>query len=285
MSRRLLYLILILSFAQIISCQSQKMYTSAISTDNYGNEKKIRPINLIDNPTANSISPKDFQVLLRLYHSGGIVGGLTAGLSDELMFGISYGGQNIIGQGNVIWNQSPGVNIRYKIMNEFLSYQSSYYSLPEIAIGFDSQGYGSYFPDLSRYQIKSKGLYLVVSQNVTIFGGLGFHGGINYSLENKKDKEKDIDFFCGVNFNLDKHISLLWEYDFATNDNSNKALGTGKGYMNAGLRWYFSPNFAIEFSSKNLLNNYREIDGEQVHNANRELKIIYFQSLNFSESK
>ena len=55
--------------------------------------------------------------------------------------------------------------------------------------------------------------------------------------------------------------------------------------MNAGLRWYFSPNFAIEFSSKNLLNNYREIDGEQVHNANRELKIIYFQSLNFSESK
>ncbi len=243
-------------------------------------EKKLRPLNLIDNPTANSITTKEFEVKLRLYHNGGMLAGLMAGLTKELMFGVSYGGQNVIGQGKVEENQAPGVNLRYKMMHESVTTTNMYW--PEIAIGFDSQGYGPFYPDSNRYQIKSKGFYVVVSQNVnvSIIKGIGFHGGVNYSLEDRNDtNEKDINFFCGINFNVDDHISLLWDYDFAINDNSNKSLGLGRGYMNAGVQWYFAPSFAIEFAFKNLLNNYRTASRD--NNLTRELKIIYYQSLNF----
>lgn len=287
MYRRLLICIIILYFALIFSCArpvttTYRTFVSAETKTDREYEKKMRPINLIDNPTANSITTKEFQVKLRLYHNGGMLGALTAGLSEELMFGVTYGGENIIGQGRVKLNQSPGVNIRYKLMHESVTQQRNYlYNWPEIAIGFDSQGYGTYYADsLNRYQIKSKGIYLVVSQNVSVFKGVGFHGGANYSLEDRNNpSEKDINFFCGINFNLDRHISLLWEYDFAINDNDDKSLGSGKGYMNAAVRWFFSPQLLLEFSVKNLLKNYRTINDQPVPNSNRELKIIYYQIL------
>ncbi len=286
MNRRLIILIIaIFAFTLIFSCQTPKRNTR-VSPDilflTYLNENRIKPLELIDNPSANTINTNEFQVKLRLYHTGGMLGGLTAGLSKQLQFGITYGGQHIIGHERVEWNKSPGINIRYKL--KFMQQSKDLY-WPDIAIGFDSQGYGAYFADsLNRYQIKSKGVYLAVSDYVKVMSsgipGFGYHAGINYSTENKK-QEKDINFFCGIHFNVDYSITLLWEYDFAINDNDDNSFGSGKGYMNAALRWYFSPKFALEFSAKNLLNNSRALDGVTIPKANRELKIIYFQSLDF----
>jgi hypothetical protein len=239
---------------------------------------------LIDNPTANSISARESQVKLRLYHDGGMLGGLSARLSEQLQFGITYGGQNIIGQGKVSMNKAPGVNIRYRLKP---MQRSGDVFWPEIAIGFNSQGYGTYIDSLDRYQIKSKGFYTVasgyVTGNRTGYPGFGYHGGINFSMEDR-DVENDINFFCGAHLNIDNHITLVWEYDFGINDNNDQSLGSGKGYMNAALRWYFSQSFALEFSAKNLLNNNRVLNGNKIPNANRELKIIYFQSLDFWEN-
>lgn len=276
------------SFALIFSCQTTKR-TTRVSPNivflTFPNPNRIKPLELIDNPSGNTISTKEFQVKLRLYHTGGMLGGLTAGLTKQLQFGVTYGGQNIIGHGAVKWNNSPGINIRYKL--KFMQQTQDLY-WPDISIGFDSQGYGAYFADsLNRYQIKSKGLYITTSGYLSAsrYGvpGLGYHAGINYSTENKK-YEKDINFFCGLHANIDNSITLLWEYDFAINDNDDKSFGAGKGYMNAALRWYFSPKFALEFSAKNLLNNTRTLDGQRIPKANREMKIIYFQSLDFLEN-
>ena len=233
--------------------------------------RKMRPIYLIDVPTANFLSRKYFQLKLRVYHEGGMLGGLTVGLTSRLMFGVSYGGQNIIGQGKVSWNEAPGVNLRYRLKFED-------YRFPAISLGFDSQGYGKYYTEHKRYQIKSKGFYVVFSKNYFVLQDFGIHAGINYSDQNRGD-EKDINFFCGAHIMLDPELSLIWEYDFAINDNDDKSLGSGKGYMNAAVRWFFSPQLLLEFSVKNLLNNYRAINGEAVPNSNRELKIIYFQNL------
>lgn len=233
--------------------------------------QKFPPINIIDTPTANFMNRKYFELQLRVYHLGGMLGGLAVGLTQRLMFGVSYGGQNIIGQGPVKWNQAPGVNIRYRLKVED-------YRFPGICIGFDSQGYGTYYPEAERYQIKSKGAYVVVSKNYSILENFGIHGGMNYSGENKST-EKDLNFFCSAHLMLDPEITLLWEYDFAINDNDEKSLGSGKGYMNAGVRWHFSPRLIFEFSVKNLLGNMKTIEGEPVPTTNRELKIIYYESL------
>ncbi len=233
--------------------------------------QKMSPIDLIDTPTANFLSRKYFQLKLRVYQLGGMLGGLTVGLTNRLMFGVSYGGQNIIGQGKVSWNESPGVNLRYRLRFED-------YRFPAVSLGFNSQGYGSYYSELKRYQIKSKGFYVVFSKNYFVLKDFGVHAGVNYSDENK-GAEKDLNFFCGAHLMLDSELSLLWEYDFAINDNDDKSLGSGKGYMNAAVRWYFSRQLVFEFSVKNLLKNNRAIDDEPIPNLNRELKIIYFQNL------
>jgi hypothetical protein len=233
--------------------------------------QKMRPIDLIDTPTANFLSRKYFQLKLRVYQLGGMLGGLTVGLTNRLMFGVSYGGQNIIGQGKVSWNEAPGVNLRYRLRFED-------YRFPAVSLGFNSQGYGSYYSELKRYQIKSKGFYVVFSKNYFVLKDFGIHAGVNYSDENK-GAEKDLNFFCGAHLMLDPELSLLWEYDFAINDNDDKSLGSGKGYMNAAVRWYFSRQLVFEFSVKNLLKNNRAIDDEPIPNLNRELKIIYFQNL------
>jgi len=270
MKKHIIWLIVMFLLAQILTGFSQN-YNNEEEEETTPLVQKMRPINLIDVPTANFLNRKYFELKLRVYHLGGMIGGLTVGLTNRLMFGVTYGGQNIIGQGQVLWNEAPGVNLRYRI--RFESYQ-----IPAISIGFDSQGYGTYYPSLKRYQIKSKGFYVVVSKNFLILSDFGVHGGVNYSDENQGD-EKDLNFFCGAHLMLDPELSLLWEYDFAINDNDDKSLGSGKGYMNAAVRWYFSNQMVFEFSVKNLLKNNRSIDGDPVPNANRELKIIYYQNL------
>lgn len=265
MGKKFASLIILLLILQIIPCYSQEPFY----TDTY--IKKVMPTDLIDNPTANILNRQQFRLNLRVYHLGGMLGGLSARITSKLMFGVSYGGQNIIGQGSVKWNEAPGVHIRYR-----MAFETD--QIPAICIGFNSQGYGTYYPPLNRYQIKSKGFYVALSKNIGILRGFGLHGGINYSDENKGD-EKDINFFCGANLNIDRELSVVWEYDFGINDNDNQSLGSGKGYMNAALRWYFSEQLVFELSIKNLLKNNRTLDGEQIPNANRELKIIYFQNI------
>ncbi|NOZ60060.1 MAG: hypothetical protein GXO74_00110 [Calditrichaeota bacterium] len=239
--------------------------------DGYGLVDKIKPINLIDVPTANFLSLKNFQLKLRVYDLGGMLAGLTVGLTPRLMFGVTYGGQNIVGHGHIKWNEAPGVNVRYRVKFETERY-------PAVSIGFDSQGYGTYYSDLKRYQIKSMGFYAVASKNFTILKDLGLHGGINYSSENK-GSERDMNFFIGSHLYVDRDLSLIWEYNFATNDNDSSSIGTGKGYMNIAVRWAFSRHLMLEFSVKNLLKNNKAVGKiEEIPNESRELKILYFEN-------
>jgi len=246
---------------------------------------QFSPINLIDKPTANILTeeserdekpPKYFHLSLRVYNLGGMIGGITVGLTRHLMFGVSYGGQNVIGEGNVEWNQSPGIQIRYKLISE------TYPFPPAISIGYNSQGYGAYLPTEKRYEIKSTGLYLVASKNYSnVMLNLGFHGGFNFSPENKGG-DKDLNIFMGAHLIMEDELALIWEYDLATNDNDEHSLGSGKGYMNAAVRWLFANRLILEFSVKNFLRNKKDpenTNGEAIPHSNRELKIIYRQHL------
>ncbi|MCZ7613551.1 MAG: hypothetical protein M5T52_08440 [Ignavibacteriaceae bacterium] len=74
-----------------------------------------------------------------------------------------------------------------------------------------------------------------VSKNFDFLGYMSFHGVVNYSLEGN-DGDNFIDLRAGLEKTLGSSFSLLVEYDFAFNDN-NTDFGSGKGYLNAGLRW------------------------------------------------
>ena len=202
---------------------------------------------------------------------GGMLAGLTVGLTPKLMFGVTYGGQNIVGHGSIRWNGAPGVNVRYRVYEETERY-------PTVSLGFDSQGYGPFYEDLNRYQIKSMGFYIIGSKNFFFMRNFGLHGGINYS-DNNRGSENDINFFVGAHFYVEKNIALIWEHNFAINDNDSLSVGEGKGYMNVAVRWTVTQNLMLELSVKNLLKNNKIVEGiDEVANESRELKIIYFEN-------
>ncbi len=216
---------------------------------------------LIYTPAALSYERGTLESDLSMYSNGGLLASLTIGITDRFNIGISYGGENIIGTGDVNLNPQPCAQIRYMMYPE-------QYLVPAILIGFDSQGFGKFDKDVKRYYVKSRGLYAVASKNTSFLGGLGLHGGLNYSLEND-DGDEDINMFIGAHKFLNEELVVLAEYDLAINDNENNTLGSGKGYLNLGIRWSFQKQFFVEFSWNDILENKRETS------SSREVQLFY----------
>lgn len=221
---------------------------------------------LMDVPAARTLARGEFTADLRIYPAGGLLTSVQIGLTDRFGLGISYGGENIIGIGKPNINPQPCVHVQYLIFNEqFLS--------PSVVIGYHSQGYGGYDKSFKRFAIKSKGFYAVASKNTAFLGGIGLHVGINYSFE-YEDGDKDVNAFAGCHKWINPELVILCEYDAAINDNSDNAIGSGRGYLNAGVRWSFVQRFFIEFSVKNILENRDNVPG-----SSREVKLVYLARL------
>ena len=144
--------------------------------------------------------------------------------------------------------------------------------MPGLALGYTSQGHGAYDDALSRYTSKSKGVYLVASKNFkSPLGQAGLHVGMNRSFEDT-DGDGDLTGYVGLDKAIGKDLMVVAEYDFGLNDNDGNALGSGKGFLNAGLRWAVSSTFTVEFDIKNIVRN-----GLQNPHPDRELRIVYFE--------
>lgn len=218
---------------------------------------------LMDLPTAGTLERGSFAINLRMFSNGGLLGGVTVGLTPRFMFGISYGGENLIGQGDVNWNPNPGIQARLRLIDEN-------FAMPAVTIGFNSQGYGPYNSTFNRYKTKSRGLFAVASKNYAFIYNLGLHGGINYSFETD-DGDKDLNLFLGADLSFNREFRVMAEYDFARNDTRrDKQFGSGQGYLNAGFQWLFSNQLFLQLNLKNIFKNGPE-------SVTREIKIGYFE--------
>ncbi len=230
--------------------------TPAIKEESYFE----KPLQIIDLPTASILRGGDMELSLRLYEEGGALGRISVGLSRHMMLSVSYGGTNIIGDQRVNWNPMPGIRMAYRVVEESLV-------LPAIVLGFDSQGYGKYWPSIEkqnasndslhdRYAVKSRGFYIVASKGYESLVKIGLHAGMNYSLENS-DGDNDPTIFMAMDILISRDLSALVEYDFATNDDKIKETNNGRGYLNIGFRWSFAHNMFLEFDMKNILAEHK----------------------------
>lgn len=221
----------------------------------------MEPIRLIDCPTAGLVGKGHFGVDLRFFPQGGVLGQLNAGVLDRLSIGLSFGGEQIVGDQAVDWYPRVEPAIRYRVIEESTS-------LPGLVLGYETQGYGTY--RAGRYQIKSKGVFLALSKNYTgPLGQFGLHGGLNLSRENS-DNDKDLSGWLGLDKSINADLGLVGEYDLATNDNNHLALGTGNGYLNVGAHWSVVPNLSLSLLFKDLLGN-----GKDKADMSRELAVRY----------
>jgi len=228
----------------------------------------VQPRKLVDCPTAGLLPRGSFDVDLRIFPGGGVLGGISVGLTERLLLGVSYGGEKIISEEKIDWFPQAGVSVKYRLIEES-------FALPALAVGFDSQGYGAYVENdsIARFAVKSKGFYWVASKNYKVLGTpLGFHLGANYSLEDE-DGDDDPTLFVGVDKGLNEELALVGEYDFAFNDDRKLAnFGKGNGYLDLGLRWAFGDRLSLELNLMNLAKNRKGVD----YTA-RQVRIVYLE--------
>ena len=206
----------------------------------------IQPRRLVTSPTAGTLPHGSYALETHLFDGGGVTQRFAVGIADLLEVGLSYSGANIVGSRHVTWQPHVGAQFRVRIIEESMS-------APGIALGFDSQGDGQYIGELRRFRQKSKGVYVVVSRNYRLFGNLGIHGGMNYSFED--DDDRDPSFWAGIDKDVFTNLELVCEYDFATNDNDDRAMTANRGYLNAAVKLNLSRAFILEFDVRNILRN------------------------------
>ncbi len=223
-----------------------------------------QPLHLIESPTAGLLPARSLGLNLQFYGGDGILGNVLVGLFSRGMVGVSFGGQNLLGNGAMHWNPHIEFSARVRVIEEG-------YSIPGLALGYTSQGYGDYDETLKRYASKSKGLYLVASKNFKVLvGQLGIHLGASRSFEDG-DGDDDFTGYIGFDMGLANRISAVAEYDLRLDDNDDNSPISGKGHLNAGIRWAVSNTFTLEFDLKNIFSS-----GAHNPHPDREIGIVYF---------
>lgn len=265
--RKFLSLILILTLTTAIAMAQHSL--------TYNTTSKAR--SLIDIPTAGALDRGEYDFDTRIFANGGILMGFSVGLFDRFNMGILYGGTEVISDSpNIKWNENPGVEVKYRLVQENVY-------IPALSLGYSNQGFGPYSTDndttdsddAKRYQIKSPGLYVVGSKNFKIMGhkDMGFHLGANLNTSEREDDD-GVNFFTGVDVSINEQIALILEYNLALDDDSDQAYGEGKGYLNGGIRWSFAQNLLFQFNFKDLTSN-----NKYTSSINREVKIVYYQNI------
>lgn len=227
-----------------------------------GSDSRFEPRYLIDVPTAGLLHGGSYGLDINFHQEGGALLGFSVGFLDRVNLGLSYGGSKLLGAQNPEMNEAPGVSLKVRVIEENLI-------LPAFAIGFDSQGKDGYLKNLNRYTVKSPGLFVVGSKNYNMAGFFSIHGGVNYSFE-RADGDKDFNIFAGVEKTLGPFISVLAEYNLAANDSDGNAIGKGRGYLNAGLKWSLGSGLTLGVNLKDLAKN-----GNDVNVGNRTIGLEY----------
>lgn len=282
-TRKILILLLTLSAAAAAQFSTRESITSIYTLESERDLLMARPTELIDMPTAFMLEGGQLASNLRFYEEGGLMGRLSVGISSRAMFGVSFGAQRLIGADNVLWNEMPGVHLVVRVLKEDPN-------LPELVIGVDTQGHGKYWrlddyrdpanPDsipqvdksrqlLDRYSYKARGFYVMASKGYESVRKVGLHAGVSISTE-RADSDTDPTLFLGMDLELTHDLCALFEYDFAINDDRIKTSNNGRGYLNIGLRWAFTPGMGIEFDVKNLFSDNKGLPG-----ITRILKLTY----------
>jgi hypothetical protein len=251
-------------------------------------QQMLQPRRVVDSHTAGMLPRASDDFDCRYYPSSnpdlgaGINAGLAVGISDRLMIGIGYGGEGLIGRGRKVqFNYFPGLLFKYRLFE-------ARFAGPGVAIGYDHQGFGG-LSDTSEFDYKgyiyqSPGFFLALSKNFKLLNHVlfGIHTTVNFSMEDVRHV-KWPNLFTGIDISLNEELALVFEYNFGFNtrdfhgqDPVNYAL-INEGYLNAGLRWAFTPQFFIEFDAKDVLENRYKKTGRPV-GWTRELKLVYFFS-------
>ncbi|HPI18838.1 MAG TPA: hypothetical protein PKY56_00570 [Candidatus Kapabacteria bacterium] len=241
MKKTFYYIIILIIFFQITKEKSEAQSTA-------GANAEYETLYIVDMPTAGVIPKSFFDINSSVYSGGGFLAELIFSPFNQFMVGISYSVTNLISDEELVFQNYPGVQVRWRIINEQLAF-------PAIAIGINTQGVGDFNKNEKRYQIQSPGAFISLSKSYKwALGNSALHGGINYSFE---PKDKAVNFYVGFEQSIHTYASLNVEFNATLDDNENLYLSK-KGMLNASLRIPITSGFTFEFQFKDLLIHFKD---------------------------
>jgi hypothetical protein len=206
---------------------------------------RFEPNYIVELQTAGCYEKGTYAIQFNSFTNGGVR--FTFGVSpfNNFVLGVSYGGSNIIGTGNTTFQSLPGVILKFRFLDEKISF-------PALAIGVNTQGYGHYYRDTERFETYSTGVFLVASKSFTNpIGFFDIHFGVNYSFE-PKPKERTPNFYFGFSQEVLQLLSLNFEYNATLEEHTNRYLSK-KGIFSASLNFLLTKNITAGIIFKDLL--------------------------------
>jgi hypothetical protein len=226
---------------------------AAFGQGSAGNTAPIESRFIVDMPTAGVLSKGSFAVNGLFFPGGGVMTEISAAPFTNFNMGVSFSGTNIIGSGEVLWQNLPGVSLRLRLLNE-MDY------LPAFLIGVSTQGRGIFYEDGKRFERLSPGLFLAFSKNYKYFAGsVAVHGGINYSFE-PSPAQRAPNFYIGLEHSIGGPASLSIEFN-PNIDDKNKDFYNQNGLLNISLRLSIISGLTIELQVRDLLEHNPEGNG------------------------
>jgi hypothetical protein len=227
------------------------LYTNAQGTA--GSNAAYETQFIVDMPTAGIIPKSTFRATTIMASPGNMNIFFEASPFENFALGLSFGGNNIIGSGDVDWQKLPGIFIKYRIVDETLS-------VPAVALGVITQGRGRYYSEFDRSHVYSPGIFAVASKSFTWWlGNVALHGGLCYSFEPKPEL-RNINFYLGFEQTLGKSVSINLELNPTMEDGAEQVLDK-KGMLNMGLKLSLVEGLTLELQGRDLFSHTKESNG------------------------
>ena len=205
----------------------------------------------------------------------GILVDFKVGVGDRVMLGVGYGGDGLVGRGDVRWYPWPSVLAKVRFLDES-------YGGPALVFGFSSYGSGGRATNYRGFTYKSKGFFVTASKGFFISDNskIDFHWDISYSLENIQTV-KWPNTTIALDFRLFQKITTILEYDLALNQiDINETDGSyakpHHGFLGFGFRWRIVPRFALQLNMQDLIQQRTAgADVGQPQGWGREVRLTY----------
>jgi|UniRef100_A0A7C6EDD5 hypothetical protein len=219
---------------------------------------------LIDQPTPLSLMHGEYYIDGRFQNEGGMIFHFGIGLFDRFTLGASYGGNGFLGASRPTFFPRVGFQAKAVITSEGETF------LPDLALGYDDQGFGDYDTIDKQYQVRSKGFYLSIGKTLEM-SNTYFVFGPNYWFG--ANKRKGLSGFLAIRQTLSDHWDLILEYNLniGRTQQENK-----RGFLNLGVAFNFNENLTFTFMLKDLLENRRTVNGKDA-GMNRALNVSFHE--------
>lgn len=186
---------------------------------------------IIDAPTTAVLDNYGYSSRSRFYSRGGLLQYLAFGVYPNVNLGASGAVDGLIGDEKHVRMRAPTAQVKWRFFEGDAE-------LPSLAVGFDGQGY-RYNAGSKRFNQRQRGFYMVATKEIGV-PGFQFHPSFNISDFDGNAIHGSLPF----TLNIRDRVSLLAEWDNIANWSDSR--------LNAGLRFYVTPGFHVDFAARAL---------------------------------